>query len=64
MGVGGDLLEVPVGLLLRNPLRTSNQGATIEIHSLQMGLAAKEAAAHGEAASSSFKPSKIRLNIA
>ena len=48
--------------MLRNPLITTNRNATIEIRSLQMGLAAKEAAAHGEADSSSFQSSKMLLN--
>jgi hypothetical protein len=48
------------------PLITINRipCAKIKILTLQTGLAAKEVAAHGEADSPSFKPSKIRLNIA
>jgi hypothetical protein len=50
----------------RNPLITINRvpRAKSRILTFQIGLAAKEVAAHGEADSPSFKPSKIRLNIA
>jgi hypothetical protein len=42
----------------------SGPRAKIKILTLQIGLAAKEVAAHGEADSPSFKASKIRHNIA
>jgi hypothetical protein len=51
--------------VLRNPLIAINPvpRAKTKILTLQIGLAAKEVAAHGEAESPSFKPSKIRFNI-
>jgi hypothetical protein len=45
-----------------NPLVTTNRISHRD--QLTNRLAAKEAAAHGEADSPSFKPSKVRFNIA